>query len=183
MVVDEWVVAVVLCLSALVIGNVAQKAVDIIILRRTSAAFDVAQAVQVQRLWLILVILLQWTLPRITVWVPVRWQALQDPAPLHQLLASDPVEVMVVNTSGAHKAPMLSHQASVHQLAHIQDLSTPTSAQLEVPTPPALLIAVLRKLRSNLPAMDPLLLDHQTTFTPTKLRATLSLSSLQALAI
>jgi hypothetical protein len=178
-VVAEWVVAVVSFLSELVTGSVDLRVADTTILQRTSAVSDVAQAVQVQPLWLILDILLRWILHRTMEWVQARWLVLL--ALVHLLLllvVSVQAVAMAVNTSVAPRALMLFHLVSVLRQVLILDLSTPTSVRVEDLTLLDLSIAELLKPLSSLPATDPPPLDHQTS-TPTRVKAIHSHSSPQ----
>ena len=110
MVAAEWEVAVVLYLSEQAIGSVDPRVVDITTLQRTSAVSDVAQAVPVRRLWLILDILLQWIPHRTTEWVQALWPVLQDLVHLLPLLVvSAQAVAMVANISVVPKAHMLFH--------------------------------------------------------------------------
>ena len=110
MVAAEWAVAVVLFLSEQATGSVDLKAAVITTSQRTSAVSDVAQAVQVRRLWLILDTLLQWILHRTMEWAQAQWLVLQDLAPLLPLLVvSARAVAMAVSTSVGPKAHMLFH--------------------------------------------------------------------------
>jgi hypothetical protein len=116
---EEWEVAVEWCLSVLVTGSVAPKAVDITILPKTFLVFDVVLAVRVQPLWLTLGIHLQWTLPRTMAWAQDQWLAHLAQGLSHLLQVDlDLAAVTAVSTSADPQAPTLFHLALERPLAH-----------------------------------------------------------------
>jgi hypothetical protein len=87
--------------------------VDITILPRTLAVFDVAQAELALLSWLIRDTLLQWMLPRAIAWAQGRWlvHLVQDLL-LLLLELLDPRVDMVDNTLADLQAPTLFHPVS-----------------------------------------------------------------------
>jgi len=177
----EWVAVVALCLSELVIGSVDLKAAVTTISPKMLAVFDVALVVRVRQSWLTRDIPLPWILRRIMVWVQGQWQAHQVQALSHRQPGALGLAVgMEDNTLVVHQVPMLFRLALVHRLVHTP-LLTLTLALPEAPIPPVLSTAELLKPRSSLQAMDRHQQVHPTTSILTKVKATHSHFSHQAL--